>query len=52
MPKNYEPLDGFWKRLGFYKCDDITTAVNWRNVSGDEDSPHKMVYLLKSLSVD
>ncbi len=52
MPKNYRPLDGFWKKLGFGKCDDITVTVYWRNVFEENDSPHKMVYLLKSLSED
>lgn len=50
MPKNYKPLDEFWTKLGFDKCDDIIVSVYWRNVFEADDSPHKLVYWLKSLS--
>ncbi len=49
-PENYKPLDKFWKKKGFNKCDDITVIVNWKNVGELDDSPHKLVYWLKSFS--
>lgn len=52
IPKDYKPLDGFWEKLGFDRCDDITVTVYWRNVCEEDDSPHKMAYWLKSLAED
>jgi GNAT superfamily N-acetyltransferase len=51
-PENYKALDGFWAKLGFDKCDDINVTVYWRNVCEDNESPHQLVYWLKSLSSD
>lgn len=48
--ENYKPLDGFWEKIGFNKCDDITVIVHWQNVGEVDDSPHKLVYWLKSFS--
>ena len=49
-PENYKPLDGFWEKNGFDRCDDITVIVNWQNVGEVDESPHKLVYWLKSFS--
>jgi GNAT superfamily N-acetyltransferase len=48
MPNGYKPLDGFWKKLGFHKCEDIRVTVYWCNVNEESESPHEMVYWLKS----
>ena len=46
--ENYRPLDGFWEKFGFHKCEDVSVTVNWQNVGELEESPHQLVYWLKS----
>lgn len=46
---NYRSLDKFWSKLGFKLCGNLSFTVYWRNVSELEDSPHNMIYLMKSL---
>lgn len=48
MPKNYKSLDEFWTKLGFSQREEIATSVFWRNIGEEEDSPHKMIYWVKS----
>lgn len=48
--ENYKPLDGFWVKNGFKKCDDITVSVDWQNVGELNDSPHILIYWLKPFS--
>lgn len=52
IPADYKSLDEFWRKLGFEKCDDATVIVDWRDVSAEKDSPHKLVYWLKTLPRD
>lgn len=49
-PKDYTSLDGFWRKLGFEKYNDITFSVYWRNLFEADDTPHKMSYWIKSFS--
>lgn len=48
-PDNYKSLDEFWRKLGFEQVEDLSTSVAWRNINELEDSPHKMVYWIKTM---
>lgn len=46
---DYQPLDGFWKRLGFEVCHDVSCTVYWQNSGDLEESEHHLVYFNKQL---
>lgn len=51
-PESDQSLDGFWKKLGFEKCEEGTFVVYWKNVGESDESPHQMRYWIKSLSLE
>lgn len=52
MPTNYKSLNDFWTKLGFKQQENLSFSVFWRNVFEVEDSPHKLVYWMKSLPIN
>lgn len=49
-PKNYVPLDAFWRRRGFQPIPDMTTEFSWKDLDETEESPKRMVYWMKTLT--
>ena len=49
MPENYRPLDEFWKKLEFERCD-VSVSVYWKNIFETDESPHELVYWIKSIA--
>lgn len=48
-PKNYSPLDGFWRKRGFEKMPDFITEYSWRDVGDNSESPKKMQFWSKKI---
>jgi GNAT superfamily N-acetyltransferase len=49
MPKDYQPLDEFWKKLGFAKQEGLTTSFPWKETGHKEDIHHPMQFWVKRL---
>jgi GNAT superfamily N-acetyltransferase len=48
-PRNYVPLDGFWKKRGFEKRPELVAKFSWRDIGERNDSEKPMVFWMKSL---
>jgi GNAT superfamily N-acetyltransferase len=48
-PKNYAPLDGFWKMRGYEKRPDLTAQFSWRDIGERSESDKPMVFWMKTL---
>lgn len=49
-PKDYVPLDAFWRRRGFRPVPDMTTQFSWKDLDEAGESPKRMVYWMKTLA--
>lgn len=49
-PKDYVPLDAFWRRRGFQPVADMTTEFVWRDLDEERESPKRMAYWMKTLA--
>lgn len=50
MPKNYVPLDSFWKKRGYQKNDKLVGEFSWQDLGENEETLKKMTYWLKTWS--
>jgi len=48
-PNNYKPLDGFWRKRGYEKRDDMKTTFIWQDFDEDAESPKKMQFWMKRI---
>ncbi|MGF1525236.1 MAG: GNAT family N-acetyltransferase [Candidatus Competibacterales bacterium] len=48
-PADYAPLDPIWRRFGYQRRPDLTTAFPWRDLDEDRESEKPMVFWLKAL---
>lgn len=48
-PKDYLPLDGFWRKRGYAPADGIVATYNWKDVDQDEETVHRMQFWMKAL---
>ncbi len=48
-PRNYQPLDEFWRRRGYTKHSELQTTFTWQDLDESTQSPKSMVFWLKSL---
>ncbi len=48
-PKDYVPLDGFWRKRGYAPADGIVATYNWKDVDQDEETVHPMQFWMKTL---
>lgn len=48
-PKDYLPLDGFWRKRGYTPVDGIVATYNWKDVNQDEETVHRMQFWMKAL---
>jgi len=48
-PKDYVPLDGYWKKRGYEKHAELTAKFSWRDIGERAESEKPMVYWMKTL---
>lgn len=48
-PKDYMPLDAFWRRRGYTKHPELVTEFTWQDLDESAPSPKPMVFWLKAL---
>jgi GNAT superfamily N-acetyltransferase len=48
-PKNYMPLDGFWKKRGYARRPELVAKFSWRDIGERNDSEKPMVFWMKTL---
>jgi len=49
-PRDYTPLDGFWRNRGYTSRPDISTVMSWREVGDTRETPHVLSFWIKQLS--
>jgi len=49
-PRDYTPLDGFWRNRGYAPRPDISTVMSWREVGDTRETPHVLSFWIKRLS--
>ncbi len=49
-PRDYQPLDDFWRRRGYAPRRDISITFHWREVGDDRDTPHSLSFWVKELA--
>ena len=48
-PKDFVPLDGFWKKRGYEKRPELMAKFSWRDIGERAESEKPMVYWMKTL---
>lgn len=48
-PPDYVPLDGFWRRRGYQRRDDLRARMAWQDLDDSEETDKPMVFWLKPL---
>jgi GNAT superfamily N-acetyltransferase len=48
-PKDYVPLDGFWRRRGYEKRPELVSTFSWKDIGQRGESDKPMIYWMKTL---
>lgn len=48
-PKNYVPLDGFWKKRGYEPRPDLVARFSWRDIGERGETEKPMAFWMKTL---
>ncbi len=48
-PKDYEPLDGFWQKIGFHKVPGLTTIYEWLDLGETQPTEKLMQFWMKDI---
>ena len=48
-PRDYVPLDEFWKKRGYTKRPDLVAKFSWRDIGERDESEKPMIYWMKTL---
>jgi GNAT superfamily N-acetyltransferase len=48
-PKDYVPLDEFWRHRGYAKRPDLVSTFSWKDIGERHESEKPMVYWMKTL---
>jgi GNAT superfamily N-acetyltransferase len=48
-PKNYQPLDDFWKKRGYRKMDGLMAHFSWTDIGDSQPTDKPMQFWLKAL---
>jgi len=48
-PRDYTPLDDFWRNRGYTPRPDISTVMSWREVGDTRETPHVLSFWIKKL---
>jgi len=46
-PKDYRPLDEFWKKRGYHKDESLKATFSWKDIGQKEETPKAMTYWLR-----
>ena len=49
-PKDFVPLDAFWKKRGYRKVEGLTGAISWRDLDETATTPKTMQFWMKELA--
>lgn len=49
-PKDYVPLDSFWRRRGYTFYPDLRCVFSWREIGQGEETPHELAFWVKPLA--
>jgi GNAT superfamily N-acetyltransferase len=49
-PKDYVPLDAFWRKRGFEIAEGLTTSFSWKDIDQPDETPKPMQYWIKALN--
>jgi GNAT superfamily N-acetyltransferase len=49
-PRDYVPLDAFWKKRGYTRRPDIVARFSWRDIGEPRETEKPMVFWLKDLA--
>ena len=50
-PKDYVPLDEFWRHRGYTKHPELITAFSWKDIDEEKESLKPMEFWLKQLNI-
>lgn len=48
-PKDYRPLDPFWKKRGYEPVDGLVASYPWKDIDQDEETEHLMQFWMRKL---
>lgn len=48
-PKDYRPLDVFWKKRGYEPVEGLVATYAWKDIDQDEETEHLMQFWMKTL---
>ncbi len=48
-PKDYAPLDPFWRKRGYAPVDGIVATYDWKDIDQPGETSHKMQFWMKTL---
>lgn len=48
-PRDYVPLDAFWRKRGFETADGLTTSFSWKDIDQPDETAKPMQFWLKVL---
>jgi len=46
-PKDYVPLDAFWRKRGYARRPDISVVFEWQEVGDERETPHSLGFWVK-----
>ena len=49
-PRDYTPLNDFWRKRGYTPRPDISVVFNWREVQEARETPHALSFWMRELS--
>ncbi|HYF07465.1 MAG TPA: GNAT family N-acetyltransferase [Acetobacteraceae bacterium] len=48
-PRDYVPLDAFWRNRGYTPRPDLSCVFRWREIGDDRETPHSLGFWIRSL---
>jgi len=48
-PKDYVPLDGFWRKRGYAPVESLVATYSWKDIDQDHETIHAMQFWMKAL---
>ncbi len=48
-PRDYVPLDAFWKKRGYAPVEGLVATYSWKDVDQDDETIHPMQFWMKAL---
>lgn len=49
-PRDYRPLDPFWRKRGYRPLDGVQASFRWRDVGDDEETPKQLQFWIRELA--